>query len=458
MGVKGGGGYTARVPQYLRHLVLAGEHGVLLDRAGGASNADQVAHALLLLHQLILRLLDGGAQVVIDDDVLADLVVAVAVGPAGHGEDQPLSNAELIAVRAHGGGEPVTLGGGRHQRLDRVGDGHRGGGGGGAAPLLDQRAAAGLHQRGELFLEVRLVVDDLHGGLAVDLGVDEVGHLGGGVVAPDGDVGDRGVEAARLERELALGAVLVQAGQGVEVLAGNGGRVLHGNQGVGVAGVAHNQHLAGLLGHLVQGLTLANKDLAVHVEQIGALHARAARLGTDEQSPVGISKHLLSGDADLHLAEQGVQGVLQLHGHTLQRLVRALASEQLQGDGLVVAEHAARGQHEQQVVGDLAGGAGDGHVDGLLPVLRARAGLVVDAVGQLEHAVVLVLRGGGLSRGAHGLCRVARGALGLQRRGETHARQGRLGGQLCAAGAASSGGRGRYGRTAGDGHGKHSAG
>ena len=38
-------------------------------------------------------------------------------------------------------------------------------------------------------------------------------YLGEGVVAPDGGAADAGVELAALERQLALGAVLIHAGQ-----------------------------------------------------------------------------------------------------------------------------------------------------------------------------------------------------------------------------------------------------
>ena len=53
----------------------------------------------------------------------------------------------------------------------------------------------------------------VHGRQPAYLGVEEVGHLGGGVVAPDRDAADRGIELAALHGQLTLGAVLVQAGQ-----------------------------------------------------------------------------------------------------------------------------------------------------------------------------------------------------------------------------------------------------
>ena len=122
-----------------------------------------------------------------------------------------------------------------------------------------------------------------------------------------------------------------------------------------------------------------------------------------------------------YLTEERVEGVLELHGDALQSLVGALASQEPQGNGLVVAKDASGGKleqrqrwtdcqfvaltaaiythttvkidhgisseqrktapcpfphHEQEVVGDLARGAGDSHVDSLLPGLGAALGLL----------------------------------------------------------------------------------
>ena len=75
-----------------------------------------------------------------------------------------------------------------------------------------------------------------------------------------------------------------------------------------------------------------------------------------------------------HAGQQREGAVVQLHHHALQRLLRLVVGnlQQLQDHRLVVAEHVAGGDAEQQAVADLAGGAGDGdanggfHGDGLL--------------------------------------------------------------------------------------------
>ena len=84
-------------------------------------------------------------------------------------------------------------------------------------------------------------------------------------------------------------------------------------------------------------------------------------------------------DAD----KQRERAILQLHDHALQRLLGLFHRhfEQAQHDGLVLAEHFARRDAEQDGVADLAGGAGDGDANGFLahansPKVwtRARAG------------------------------------------------------------------------------------
>jgi len=135
--------------------------------------------------------------------------------------------------------------------------------------------------------------------------------------------------------------VLVQARERVEVLAGDAGRVLHGDERVGVAGVAHHHDLDVRRGHLVERLALVLEDATVEVQQVGALHAGAARLRAHHQRPVRALEDLARVGADGHLPQQGVEGVLQLHGDALEGLAGALAAQQLQRHGLVAPKHLA---------------------------------------------------------------------------------------------------------------------
>jgi len=134
-------------------LVLSrqpGVLGVLGDAADGRGCAYEVSYTLFLLDQLVQAGVDLAAQPVVDDEVVAHLVVAVTLGAAGHGEHQPLLDAVGVAVGDHAAGEAVTGRGGGDQGADGIGNGDGGGGGRGAAPLLDQRTTALSDSGGEL--------------------------------------------------------------------------------------------------------------------------------------------------------------------------------------------------------------------------------------------------------------------------------------------------------------------
>jgi len=157
------------------------------------------------------------------------------------------------------------------------------------APRALMNGGAALLDVGhEGLLEPGVVGDDLRRGAAADGGVGEVRILRRGVVAPDGDVLHDGVVRAGLAGELRLGAVLVQPGHGEEVLRGQAAGGTERDEGVGVAGITHDQDLDALLGVARDGLALADEDLAVDAEEVLALHAVLAGHGADEQAPVGV--------------------------------------------------------------------------------------------------------------------------------------------------------------------------
>src|SRR5258708_19147005 len=154
--------------------------------AGSDQGSDQAerANGVTFLDELGDGGVDPGTREVVDLQALDDLPLAVLDGD-GEGGDQALGHAvRAVGDDTHRG--PVAGGGavppGTHvvEGRARCAGGRRG-----AAGLDDGRAALG-HGRDEVRLQPLLVVDDLGGVLAVDLGVENVRVLGGGVVAPDG--------------------------------------------------------------------------------------------------------------------------------------------------------------------------------------------------------------------------------------------------------------------------------
>jgi len=72
----------------------------------------------------------------------------------------------------------------------------------------------------------------------------------------------------------------------------------------------------------------------------------------------------LSGRLDA--GEERERAVLELHEGAVERRQRGGDFEEAERDGLVGAEHVARGDAEDQGVADLASGPGDGDLDGFL--------------------------------------------------------------------------------------------
>ena len=68
-----------------------------------------------------------------------------------------------------------------------------------------------------------------------------------------------------------------------------------------------------------------------------------------------------------HTGQQRERAIFQFHHHALERFLGFLVRnfQQLKNDGLVFAQHFARGDTEQQGIADLTSGASNGHANGL---------------------------------------------------------------------------------------------
>src|SRR5699024_3450281 len=140
--------------------------------------------------------------------------------------------------------------------------------------------------------------------------------------------------------------------------------VVHRDERSGVRRVAGNRHPDVVGGDLVQRRTLRGEDAAVGLEEVAALHARAARTGADEQGVVDPVEDLLRVVADLDARERREGAVVELHDDTLEGLEGRGDLEQAQLDGGGGAEQRSARDAEEEAVADLAGGAGDGDLDG----------------------------------------------------------------------------------------------
>ncbi len=192
---------------------------------------------------LLRELGDGGVDFslaeFIDWHALNDFPFA-AVGADGEGGHETGLDA-VAAVRADSDAGPVARWGRRGEGGDGIASCIGGGGGGGETAGFDNGGATLLDSGDEVALEPVMVADDLGGGLAIDFGVKEVGILGGGVVAPDAEIGDGGDVGASFGGELAFGAVFVETGHSEPAVSRDVFGIIHRDEAVGVAGVAHHE-------------------------------------------------------------------------------------------------------------------------------------------------------------------------------------------------------------------------
>ncbi len=162
-------------------------------------------------------------------------------------------------------------------------------------------------------------------------------------------------------RELRKRAVVIQAHHGGELARPQARSVLHRDQRVGVGRVSYDQHADLSCGHRIERFALRSEDLAVGLEQVLALHSGAARARANEQGDPRVLERNRRIGRSRHPMQERKAAVVELHHHAAQRFLRLFVRdlEQLQDDRLILAEHLAARDPEQQGIADLSGSAGD---------------------------------------------------------------------------------------------------
>ncbi len=186
------------------------------------------------------------------------------------------------------------------------------------------------------------------------------------MVAVDEELRDLGDRRAGLPGQQRAAAVLVQTHHGGEAVLAQAPGLAGGDHAVGVAGIADHRDPRIVGRDLVDRTALRDEDLAVVLEQISPFHPGAARLGADQQAPVCIFECGVRIAGQDHVLQQRESAVLQLHRHAAQCLLRSFDRDlqELEDHRLVLAQHLARRDPEQQGVADVAGRAGDRHTNG----------------------------------------------------------------------------------------------
>ena len=119
---------------------------------------------------------------------------------------------------------------------------------------------------------------------------------------------------------------------------------------------------------VVQCSALGSEDGAIGGEQVLALHAGAARPGTDQHGEIGVGERGLQVVGGDHVGQQREGAVVQLHHHALQGLQRRGDFQQLQDHRLIGTQHAARSNPEGHGITDVASSTGDDDTDRLFHV------------------------------------------------------------------------------------------
>src|SRR4029450_8418502 len=100
----------------------------------------------------------------------------------------------------------------------------------------------------------------------------------------------------------------------------------------------------------IDRLALGLEDAAVRLQKVGALHARSARPGTDQERDAAALEGWLGIVVDIDPREQWEGAVLELHRRALGGLDRVRDLEQVEVDRRVLPQHLAAGDAEEDRV------------------------------------------------------------------------------------------------------------
>ena len=168
--------------------------------------------------------------------------------------------------------------------------------------------------------------------------------------------------------ELGESTVVIQSEHSREALGRERRSRFHSDVGIGVAGVAHNEHLDVAAGNSVKCFALFGEDGTVGREQFGAFHAFGARTGTHKNGGIGILECDHRVGRGSHVCQKREGAISQFHHHALESssAFRRIAFEQLQNDRLIGAEHVTSGNAEKQSIANIASRTGHGNANRFL--------------------------------------------------------------------------------------------
>ena len=136
--------------------------------------------------------------------------------------------------------------------------------------------------------------------------------------------------------------------------------VLPRDERIGIGGIADHEYLYAPVGDRIQRLSMGGEDPGVGHQQVLAFHVGRARPRAYQQSVLRVPEAHLRSVREHDIMQCGKGAVVELHGHTLQRVHGGGDFDQLKYHGLIGPEKLTGGDPECQLVPDLSSGAGDG--------------------------------------------------------------------------------------------------
>ena len=224
--------------------------------------------------------------------------------------------------------------------------------------LLSTREGAGLPR---MWIEHKKSYNEK---LTLNGGVVDIRVHSGRVVTPDGEVVNIADVGVGLFGQLVEGSVVVQSGHGSEVFLGDVLGIMGSDQAVGVSGVTDNQDLDVSAGVVVDGSTGIDEDLTVVLQEVTSFHTGSSGLSTDEEGIVGVletNRVLVTAD---NAVQEGESAIVEFHGNTVEGTSGGGDIEQLEDDGLVLAQHVTVGNSEDGGITNVTSSTSDSDSDG----------------------------------------------------------------------------------------------
>merc|ERR1719500_1670254 len=129
--------------------------------------------------------------------------------------------------------------------------------------------------------------------------------------------------------------------------------IMRANQSICVCRVPDNKNLAGLLGKLVESLTLHLEDLYIEGKKVLPLHSFLSGHGTNKESGIHILEGHIGVVCSYHIPDEGQGAVLEFHHNSSKSAHGHRDVEEMEDKWLVLSKDIAGSHLIEEAVGNL---------------------------------------------------------------------------------------------------------